>query len=83
MTSKEFNEIVRNYVRNYVAENDKFYRKEFEDVFEDIIEDVLNEPVCEGIEMGQDDLSHRLAEYDYCDAHEEEWKIEGKWGTRG
>lgn len=83
MTVTEFKEVVSKFVREYIAGKEEFDGKDFDYVFDEVLEKVINDPVCEGVEMGLDDLSSSHPEYDYCDAHEEEWKINGEWYKDG
>lgn len=83
MTRQEFLEELKSQVAAYVSENEKYQDKDFEYIFEDVIEDMLNDAIIEGVDRGMEMLEeNREKEYDYCDEHEEQWKIEGRWNAR-
>ena len=82
ITRQEFNDTIRTFIRKEIADNDDYADKDFDYVFEDVLEKYINDPLIEGVDLGMDDYRYSHAEYDYCDAHEEEWKLAGKWGTR-
>lgn len=80
MTEKEFKEELKKQIREYVQEHEDIYEgKDPIDVFNDVVEEFLNDAITDGVYMAIDDMEQKKNDYDYCDAHEEQWKIEGRW----
>ena len=82
MTEKEFKDELRKQVREYVQEHEDLYEgKDPIDIFNEVVEEFLNDAITDGVYMAIDDMEREKNDYDYCDAHEDQWKIEGKWRT--
>ena len=82
MTEKEFKDELRKQVREYVQEHEDLYEgKDPIDIFNEVVEEFLNDAITDGVYMAIDDMEREKNDYDYCDAHEEQWKIDGKWRT--
>ena len=80
MTEKEFKDELKKQVREYVQEHEDLYEgKDPIDIFNEVVEEFLNDAITDGVYMAIDDMEREKNDYDYCDAHEEQWKIEGKW----
>jgi hypothetical protein len=80
MKEKEFKEQLKKQVREYVQEHEDIYEgKDPIDIFNDVVEELLNDAITDGVYMAIDDMEQKKMGYDYCDAHEEQWKIEGRW----
>ena len=82
MTEKEFKDELRKQVREYVQGHEDLYEgKDPIDIFNEVVEEFLNDAITDGVYMAIDDMEREKNDYDYCDAHEEQWKIDGKWRT--
>lgn len=76
MTQKEFNGIAREFIADFLkSDKERFEDEDEMGLYDIVVEELLNDAIMDGVQ----EAVASWAKPDYCDAHEEIWKIQGKW----
>ena len=76
MTQKEFNGIAREFIADFLkSDKERFEDEDEMSLYDIVVEEILNDAIMDGVQ----EAVASWEKPDYCDKHEEIWKIQGKW----